>query len=305
VLTTIGSLPPFPGSPEDALRKAVDLQRAHGIELLTDGEQRGDMLLYYAGLPGIREERGIPRVVGRIRALEDPSQFAKVRDLETLRVLYPDGRFKVSLTGPSTFLLACTASGAGPAYRGPMDPALHNDLVDALIPIVREIGRRGASVQVDEPILSQGMRDYRPALERLDRLASEVPRARASLHVCGGLVRSKVLAALLGLERIGTLNLAFAGRAEAENRSLLDPRPWEDHGMGLGAGCIDVQVSRPDEVMGPESVAALLEDVARRAGVENVAGVTPDCGLRATPPELVPTILENLRRGFERAFPNV
>ncbi|HII41265.1 MAG TPA: hypothetical protein HA326_08645 [Thermoplasmata archaeon] len=305
VLTTVGSLPPFSGSADQALSKAVALQKSHGFEMLTDGEQRADMLSYYAGIPGVREERGVPRIVDRIRPLDDPARFPKVQDLERLRALYPEARFKVSLTGPATFLLACAAGGAGPAYRGPLDPALHDDLVAALVPLVREIARRGAWLQLDEPILSQGMRDYGPALRRLETLASEVPRERAFLHVCGGHARSRALDALLTLEHVGTLSLAFAGRVEAENRSLLDPRPWADHGMGLGAGVIDVQVARPEEVMSPDAVAHLLEDIVRRVGVENVASVTPDCGLRATTPELVPTLLENLRRGFERTFPTV
>ncbi len=305
VLTTIGSLPPFSGSADEALRKAVTMQKAHGLEVLTDGEQRADMLSYYVGIAGIQEVQGVPRVVDRIRPLDDPSRFSKVQDLDRVRTLYPEARFKVALTGPATFLLACTASGAGPAYRGPLDPRLYDDLVAALVPLAREIARRGAWLQIDEPILSQGMRDYRPALARIETLASEAPRERASLHVCGGLAKSKALSSLLTLERVGTLNLAFAGRAEAENRSLLDPHPWEDRGMRLGVGAIDVQVTRADELMGPDRVAALLDDVLRRVGVENIGSVTPDCGLRATPPDVVPTLLENLRRGFERTFPIV
>lgn len=305
VLTTVGSLPPLPGPTDEALRKAVTLQKSHGFELLTDGEPRADMLSYYAGIPGIREEGGRPRIVDRIRPLDDPSAFSKVQDLDRVTALYPESRFKVALTGPASFLLACAGGGAGPAYRGPLDPALHDDLVAALRPIAHEIGRRGASLQIDEPVLSQGMRDYGPALRRIDALASEVPRERRIVHVCGGHAKSKSLDALLTLEQVGTLSLAFAGRQEAENRALLDPRPWEDHGIGLSVGAIDVQGTRADEVMRPEAVAALLDDIIRRIGVENVTAVTPDCGLRATPPDIVPMLLENLRRGFERTFPTV
>ena len=305
VLTTVGSLPPSSGTPEEALRKAVALQKSHGFELLTDGEPRADMLSYYVGIPGIRAEGGVPRIVDRIRPLPDATEFSKIRDLDRLRALYPEARFKVALTGPASFILACAGGGAGPAYHGPLDPKLHDDLVAALAPIAREVGRRGASLQIDEPILSQGMRDYGPTLRRLEILAGEVPRERAVLHVCGGHARSKSLDALLTLERVGTLNVAFAGRAEAENRALLHPHPWEDRGIGLGAGAIDVQVSRPEELMSPEAVAALLDDLVRRMGVENISSVTPDCGLRATSAALIPQLLENLRRGFERTFPIV
>lgn len=303
VLTLIGSLPPFGRGPEEDLKAAVEMQRAHGIELLTDGEQRGDMLSLYTEIPGIQEGPGVPRITGRIRPMEEPARFAKVRDLDRLRSLFPNVAFKVSLTGPATFLLACAAGGAGPSYRGPMDPALHDDLTEALRPIARELGRRGARLQLDEPILSQGMRDYEPALHRLDRLASELPRERMSLHVCGGLARTKALDALFRLEGVSVLSLAFAGKAERENRALLEPRSWEDRNIRLGAGCIDVQVSRAEEVMKPSEVAALLRDLVRSVAPEHLAFVLPDCGLRATPPDLVALLLESLHGGFVDAFP--
>lgn len=304
LLTGIGSLPPRAGPVEDALRAAVELQRAHGFGLLTDGEPRGDMLSSYAALPGIELRSGVPRIVGRIRALDDPTTFAKVRDLDFLRASYPDARFKVTLTAPTTFLLACAASGAGPAYRGALDPRMHDDLTDALRPIAQEIGRRGAYLQLDDPILSQGMRDYGPSLRRLDALASEAPRERVSLHVCGGLARSKALDALHRLRAVSTLSLAFAGRAERENLALLRPEAWKASDLQLGAGCIDVQPLKAADVMSPEEVAALLRQISGRAGEERIRYVLPDCGLRATPPELVPRLLESLRRGTTLAFPD-
>ncbi len=282
----------------------VELQRRHRFGLLTDGEQRSDMLAVYASLPGIRLQRGVPRVVDRIRPLDDPSTFVKVRDLDFLRARFPEAAFKVALTGPSTFLLAAAAGGSGPAYRSVLDERLHDDLTAALRPIAREIGRRGAYLQLDDPILSQGMRDYGPALRRLDALASEVPREAASVHVCGGLVRSKALPALLDrLDHVSTVSVAFAGRAERENEALLNPREWEDHDKSLGAGCIDVQVAPGDAIMGADQVAALLERVSERIGRDRIRFVLPDCGLRATPPEAVPVLLDHLSKGYEEVFP--
>lgn len=303
VLTAIGSLPPPEGPVEDALRGAVEMQRSLGFGLFTDGEPRGDMLSLYAAFPGIEDRGGVPRVVGRIRPLEDPASFAKVRDLEFLQAAYPGIPFKVTLTGPSTFLLASAGTGAGPSYRSALDPSLHDDLASALRPLAHEIGRRGAHLQIDDPILSQGMRDYGPTLQRLDSIAAEVPRERASLHVCGGLARSKAIDALLKLDCVSTLNLAFAGRAERENLALLQGAAWDEHDIALGAGCIDVQIAREAEIMPPGAVAALLRDVAHRVGLERLQYVLPDCGLRATPRELVLRLLENLRTGFELAFP--
>lgn len=262
------------------------------------------MLSPYATLPGIKDQSGVPRIIGRILPLEDPANFPKVRDLDFLRGAFPELSFKVTLTAPSTFLLAVAAGGVGPAYRGPLDPRLHEDLTAALRPIAHEIGRRGGHLQLDDPILSQGMRDYRPTLRRLDAIASEVPRDRTSLHVCGGLVRSKALDAVQQLEAVSTLSIAFAGRSEAENLALLSRRAWEERDLTLGAGCIDVQVSNEAQLMTPEAVARLLREIEDRAGAERIRYVLPDCGLRGTPRDLVPTLLERLRQGFSLVHPD-
>jgi methionine synthase II (cobalamin-independent) len=244
----------------------------------------------------------VPRIKGRILPPEDPARFTKIQDLDFIRGRFPDLPFKVSLTGPTTFAFACAASGAGPAYRGATDPALQDDLTEGIRLIAREVGRRGVQLQLDDPILSQGMRDYDSALRRLDVIASEAAREKVSVHVCGGLARGKVLEALLRLKNVSTLNLAFAGRMERENLSLLERRAWEDHDMFLGAGCISVQVARAEDVMTAEAVANLLRSVSDRVSGERIRYVLPDCGLRATPAEFVSQILENMHRGFDMAF---
>lgn len=302
ILTTIGSLPPQAGTPQEAAVRAFEVQRAHGVELFTDGEQRGDMLALYESLPGIRVEGGKPRIVDRVRPPEDPAVFSKILDLDYLRARFPDRRFKVSLTGPTTFIFASASTGAGPSYRSAMDPALHDDMTEAIRVIAGEVRRRGADLQVDDPILSQGMRDFAPTLSRLDRIASEVPREGASLHVCGGLARGKVLESLLRIERFSTLSLAFAGSAERGNLETLKPADWSDRGLDLGAGVANVQVTRPEDVTAADAVAQLLRRLTERMGPDRVRFVMPDCGLRATAPEFVHPILSNLRAGFQRAF---
>jgi len=304
LLTSIGSFPAMSNDPMDAMHKIVAFQRAYGLDVLSDGEGRADILHIYAGFPGVRVGGGVPRIVGRIEPLADPAAFFKIRDLDHLRSAYPDALFKITLTGPSTFALACGSSGAGPAYKSALDPVLHDDLVEAIRPLAHEAARRGALVQIDDPILSQGMRDFGPTLRRLDAIASEVPRDRMNLHVCGGLARGKVLEALMGLEHISTLLVAFAGRMERANEGLLDPRAWEDRDLFLGAGSIPVQVSRKEEVASPEEVASLLRRISERMGPSRFRYVLPDCGFRGTANEFVPDILGNLRKGFEAAFPS-
>ena len=303
LLTSEGSFPRQASDPAEAMVRAVEFQQRHGLQLITDGEQRDDMLSLYGTLPGVQVTGGIPRIVDRIRPPEDPAQFPKIRDLDFLRARFPDVRFRVNLTAPTTFAFACASTGAGPAYKSAVDPRLHDDLAEAIRTIAREVGRRGVDLQIDDPMLSQGMRDYGPSLGRIDAIAGELPRDRMTLHTCGGLARAKVLDALLRIENVATLNLAFAGRLERDNVGLLDRAAWVDRDILLGAGSIPVQVIRPEEVATPSQVTDVLRAIVERMGEDRIRYVLPDCGFRATAAEFVPSILDSLVKGFETAFP--
>lgn len=302
MLTSHGSFPRTGKPLEQAMVETVEFQRRHGMEIFTDGELRGDVLDCYADLPGIRKEGGVPRFFGRVRPLDDPTTFSRFHDLAFLQIRFPEARFKVNLTGPTTFAFSCGASNPGPAYRSAMDPRLHDDLTEAIRPLAHEYARRDVFVQIDDPILSQGMRDYTPALRCIDAIASEVPRDRMIVHVCGGLVRTKALDALLRLDRVATLALAFAGRLEQENVGLIDGKRFRDQDITLAVGSTPVQVATPEEVHSAAQVATLLRTVRDRVGPEQMRFVTPDCGFRATNAEFVSPILRSMREGFVSVF---
>src|SRR3989304_3859883 len=127
LLTSEGTFPRQASDPAEAMVRAVEFQQRHGLQLITDGEQRDDMLSLYGTLPGVQVTGGIPRIVDRIRPPEDPAQFPKIRDLDFLRARFPDVRFRVNLTAPTTFAFACASTGAGPAYKSAVDPRGHDD----------------------------------------------------------------------------------------------------------------------------------------------------------------------------------
>src|SRR3989304_5397489 len=102
-------------------------------------------------------------------------------------------------------------SSARPPFRvrpprgSPMSPLLTSEgsfprMAAARPAAAREVGRKGVHLQIDDPILSQGMRDFGPALRRLDAIAGEVPRDRVSVPVCGSLARGEALEGLLRLQ---------------------------------------------------------------------------------------------------------
>jgi methionine synthase II (cobalamin-independent) len=49
--TVVGSFPKSDSPVEKAIREIVDLQLNYGIDLITDGEQRSNMIQYFEQIP--------------------------------------------------------------------------------------------------------------------------------------------------------------------------------------------------------------------------------------------------------------
>lgn len=298
--TTIGSLGRFNDDLHESIDSALRFQEELGLDLLCDGEQRSDMVSYFAeSLEGLAVRDGAPIISGRIQLAGPPDEFSKVKDLEYIRSRHPDKPVKVAITGPTTLGMTCGSRRIESHYKGLNDSRLYEDIAAALEPIAKALAARGAHVQIDEPFLSQGFRDLAERVALLDTVAESVPRERASVHVCGYIGRFGVVEHLLGLRNVSTLSFAFAGRLEEPNIGHIDQSSFEAHGKRLGAGCISVTPMSESEVQTPEQVRGRLSDICGRAGRENVAYVHPDCGLRATKKDLVPIILRNMRDGVD------
>lgn len=298
--TTIGSLPRFDDDIDTAMAKAVEFQRATGLDLLTDGEQRADMISYFAeSLNGLDVKGGFPVVTGKIGLSGSPKDFTKVKDLASLRRRFPEVSPKVAITGPTTLGMTCASRKVESYYKGLTDPRLYEDLAAALAPIAKALADGGAHLQIDEPFLSQGFKDIPARVALLDEVARGLPQDRTSVHVCGYVGRFGVVEHLLRLENVRTLSFAFAGRVEEPNIGHIGRAQFEDHGKKLGAGCISVTPMSEAEVHTAGQVRSRLGDICGRVGRENVAYAHPDCGLRATKKELVPIILRNMRAGVD------
>lgn len=299
--TTIGSLYRFSPDLHESIDQAIGFQRDHGLDIISDGEQRTDMVSYFAeALEGLAVDGGAPVVQGKIGLSIDPSEFSKVVDLEYIRSRCPDLKTKVAITGPTTLGMTCGSRKITSHYRSVMDFSLYEDLADALAPIAKALIARGALVQVDEPFLSQGFKDLEQRVRLLDRVAEGLPRERMSVHVCGDVGRFGVVDHLLRLESFSVLSFAFAGRIERGNSGQVTRRGFEDNGKRLGAGCIAVTPLNDVEVDSPGKVRSKLEELADRVGRDNIAYAHPDCGLRVTTRSLVSAVIGNMRAGVDQ-----
>ena len=299
-ITTIGSLYRFSIDLHDSIDRAIQFQREHGVDILSDGEQRSDMVTYFSeAFDGFSVEGGAPIITGRVSLRNPPDQFSKVKDLEYVLSKHPDLKIKVAITGPTTLGMTCGSKKIMSYYKNLIDFRLYEDIAEGIAPIAKELTDRGAYVQLDEPFLSQGYRDIKERVKLLDIIAKDLPREKMSVHVCGFVGGNGVVDHLLKLENVSTLSFAFAGKIEMKNIEHISKKPFQDNDKKLGAGCISVTPLKPQEVGTSETVASELQAIAQRVGRDNLAYAHPDCGMRVTPKSLVPIILDNLRAGVD------
>lgn len=240
-----------------AVKTAVEEQIKAGIDIISDGQVRGDMVhLFTNRLPGIK---GL-EVIGKVLPAETTLTAA-----DTRFALGKSVKVKGIVTGPTTLAHALHLSSK--VYRNKEELAL--DLSVAIAKEVQGLAENGVCmVQVDEPIFSTGAADLPTGREALQRIASGVG-IPVCLHVCGGL--GDVIDEVLSMP-VDIIDLEFA--KNPGNLDLLSEKDLK--GKMLGYGCVD---SSSPEV---ESTATIVSRI--RKGLEVFAPeqllIDPDCGLR-------------------------
>jgi len=240
-----------------AVETAVADQINAGIDLISDGQVRGDMIgAFTSKLPGVREQE----VIGKIQ----PASGA-ITAGDTKYALKQFPKVKGIITGPST--LAHGLHISTPMYRNKEELAL--DLAAALVVEARNLEATGvALLQIDEPILSTGIADLATAKQAVEMIGSSV-RIPICMHVCGNL--GNVLDEILKFN-VNVLDFEFS--KNPDNLDILSRRDLA--GKMLGYGCVDSSV---EEV---ESVAEIKRRIQK--GIDHfdpkILLIDPDCGMR-------------------------
>lgn len=263
--TVVGSYPVVRGggikSLFDPLHSAVETavgdQIAAGIDIISDGQVRGDMISAFSGkIPGIKGQE----VVGKIQPAAVP---ITVSDTKYARSRAP--RVKGIITGPST--LAHGLHISTPMYRNREE--LTSDLATALVPEARALETAGITLlQIDEPILSTGIADLAIAKDAINRITGSV-RVPVCMHVCGNLANV--------LDEILKFNVQVFDFEFSKNPDNLDLMSRRDlAGRMVGYGCVD---SATEAV---ETVAEIKLRIERGVGTFGPKAmlIDPDCGLR-------------------------
>ncbi len=277
--TVVGSYPVVKGGGlknlfdplRTAVETAVDDQIRAGIDIISDGQVRGDMIQVFASkLPGIKGQD----VIGQIQPASGPITLG-----DTKYALTKTPKVKGIITGPTT--LAHGLHIATPMYRSREELVL--DLAAALIPEAKALEAAGiALLQIDEPMFSTGMSDLEIGKKAIGLITAAL-HVPVCLHVCGNL--GNVIDEILKFN-VHVLDFEFANNPA--NLDLLSRRDLT--GRMIGYGCVD---SASETV---ESVSEIRKRIER--GIETfdprIMLLDPDCGMRMRSHEVAYSKLKNL-----------
>jgi 5-methyltetrahydropteroyltriglutamate--homocysteine methyltransferase len=263
--TVVGSYPVVKGSGlktlfdplKSAVETAVTDQINAGIDIISDGQVRGDMINAFSGkLPGVKGQDVVGKIQpasGAITAAD--TKYARSKSLHV----------KGIITGPST--LAHGLHISTPMYRNREELAL--DLAAALAVEARYLEAAGVTlIQIDEPIFSTGVADLTVGKQAVEIITGAV-KVPTCMHVCGNL--GNVIDDILKIN-VNVLDFEFS--KNPANLDLFGSRDLA--GRMIGYGCVD---SSSETV---ETVPELKKRIEK--GVEIFGAKTmlvdPDCGMR-------------------------
>jgi len=263
--TVVGSYPVVKGSGlkslfdpfKPAVETAVADQVNAGIDIISDGQVRGDMIQAFSGkLPGIKGQD----VVGKIQPASGAITAGDTKYAKS-KSLYVKG----IITGPST--LAHGLHISTPMYRNKEELAL--DLAAALAVEAKYLEAAGVTLlQIDEPIFSTGVADLAVGKQAIDIVTGAV-KVPTCMHVCGNL--ANVLDDILKVN-VNVLDFEFS--KNPENLSLFGSKDLS--GRMIGYGCVDSTAEAVETV--PE-IRKRIEKGVEVFGAKAML-VDPDCGLR-------------------------
>ena len=254
-----------------AVETAVADQIAAGIDIISDGQVRGDMISAFAGkLPGVKGQE----VIGKI---QPASGAISVADTKYARSKFP--KVKGIITGPST--LAHGLHISTPMYRNKEELAL--DLAAALVVEAKSLEAAGVTlIQIDEPILSTGIADLAVGKQAVEAIASSV-QVPVSMHVCGNIANV--------IDEILKYNVNVFDFEFSKNRANLDVLSRRDlGGRMLGFGCID---STTDEIETVPEIRKRIENAISYFDPK-ILLIDPDCGMRIRSREAAFAKLKNM-----------
>ena len=276
IMNSFGLYDPF----KQAIKDSVVAQLDAGVDIISDGQVRGDMVsIFTRYIPGMKIEDGNTVIVSKIK---NPTQEISIKDMQYAKSVMkdyyngsiPEGNgIKGIITGPNTIV---HSSRIQYFYKNKEDAII--DLAHSLKFEVDAIAKKVEPVyiQVDEPFLSTGMVEMKTAREAIDILHDglEIP---LGMHVCGlldGAFKD------ISKFNVDILDFEFAGNDV--NLDVLEKNASLISNKKIGFGCVDSSVNEVDDINDIDNLVSRAIDIV---GKDNLL-LDPDCGLRRAPKDV-------------------
>ena len=314
IKTVVGSYPVVTKEPESLWEKVLDIfnmydryryaieravrdQLDAGIDILSDGQVRGDMVeIFISGLYGFEGRR----VIGKVEFVEPIT----LRDIKLVRRLIDkyskEGKgVKGIITGPCTIAASVKVEDY---YSDSRDETLIYDLANALKREAESIQDYVSMIQIDEPILSTGLHDLSTAKRAIKRICENI-KVPVVLHVCGNV--SDIF------QELNTFKVDILDHEFASNRKNLEV--LEETDKKIGFGCINTKVKSVESIEDVKDLLnegleilknnPLFSDVSGREELlkrlEEYIMIDPDCGMRLLPRDVAYEKLKVMVRASE------
>jgi 5-methyltetrahydropteroyltriglutamate--homocysteine methyltransferase len=311
IKTVVGSYPVVVGKPETliekikdklgmfdkynyAIEKAVIDQLNAGIDILSDGQVRGDMVeIFVSNLYGFEGKR----VVNKIE-LTKPITLKDIKFANNVLNRYYNKNDKNNksikgiLTGPCTIASSVRVENY---YSDNKDENLIYDLANVLKKEAEAIQNYVSMIQIDEPILSTGLYDLDTARRAIKRITENL-KVPVAMHVCGNVVNI--------FDELNTFNVHILDHEFASNRKNLDILESIDKKVGFG--CINTKLKTVESV---DEIKDLINEgfeiLKNNKSFMEINGnmdvklnnymiIDPDCGMRLLPLDVAQSKLKNM-----------
>ncbi|MDL2270730.1 methionine synthase [Methanobrevibacter sp. OttesenSCG-928-I08] len=254
-----------------AIKEAVISQLDAGIDVVSDGQVRGDMIgSFVKYIPGFIFEKNSSVIVNKIQKPHSEittSDIKYAKEILTHHIGEDRNKgVKGIITGPSTII---HSSRIESFYKNKNQAIL--DLAKSLKYEIDAISKIGAKyIQIDEPFLSTGMVDIKTASEAINILSKNT-KTPISIHVCGNL--ENIFKDLCNFN-VDIIDCEFAGNNQ--NLKVLEDNIRFLENKKIGFGCVDTTLNKVDDI---DSVRTLVSKGIELVGYDNLI-LDPDCGLK-------------------------
>lgn len=299
IVTLTGSYPPVRLAPpllsdseiEQSIHSAIRAQRAAVKDrpiqwVVVSGQPQNDIVGIYAPGMGLAGTALPYQVTQEIKYTEPIT----LRELEiAAEVIDGQQPLKAHITDPSLMAESCKLTTSAPSHYRDDPRQLTLDFAHALaeeahlLTHTPNLGIR--YLQIDAPTLAYGA-DLDLAHKGIEIVTSAVASGvQTILHVCGDV--SKIMEILLEMP-VDILNV--------ENQHLnglawLNANRLKSSNKKFALGCIPVNV---DDIPSVRWLERELLFAVERYGVQNIWGITPNCGLRFSDPDKAQQRLDRL-----------